>query len=196
LQKQKQREVSLVVGLGNPGTTYEKTRHNVGGRALKLLAERYGLELRRKLLLQAKVVRGAVLEHDVVLLQPLAYMNMNGPVIAKALRIYGVSLERVLVLVDDITLPFGELRLRGQGGAGGHNGLKSVEAALGTNHYARLRIGVGDRKEGDLADYVLSPFTQEEEKLVLPVLERATKVIELWFTEGLNRAMNEAHLSS
>lgn len=182
---------SLIVGLGNPGREYEKTRHNIGARCAKELARKFGFELRRKILLKAHVARGPVSGQEVVILLPAAYMNLSGPCVARAIKKYGTALDRLLVLVDDIALPFGQFRLRGHGGTGGHNGLKSIHEALGTDQYARLRIGVGDRTEGDLASHVLSNFPSEEEKLVPKVLEQAVEVIELWLNEGLNRAMNE-----
>ena len=180
---------TLIVGLGNPGEEYEKTRHNIGARAAKEIARKFGFEFRRKILLKARAARGRISENEVVLLLPGTYMNLCGPCIVRAMKKYGVALDRLLILVDDIALPFGQLRLRTHGGTGGHNGLKSLQEALGTDQYARLRIGVGDRKEGDLASHVLSDFPLEEEKLVPKVLEQAAEVIELWLKEGLNRAM-------
>ena len=186
---------ALIVGLGNLGEMYERTRHNIGARVVKEFAERQGFILRRKLLLKAKTANGSISGQNLILLIPATYMNVSGPVVAGAMRKYRIRLEQLLVLVDDITLLFGELRLKGSGGTGGHNGLKSIEESLETQQYARLRIGVGDRTEGDLTDYVLSPFTDEEEKLVPSVLEQAIGASKLWLDEGLNRAMNSVNRS-
>jgi peptidyl-tRNA hydrolase, PTH1 family len=180
----------LVVGLGNPGEAYGKTRHNIGARVIQELAQRRGIPLRRKFFWKAQLGRGFLWGQDLLLLIPSSYMNVSGPVIAGAMNKAGVLLDHLLILVDDVNLPFGRLRLKGEGGTGGHNGLKSLEEALGTEKYARLRIGVGNSGEGDLAEYVLSLFTAKEEELVPSILERAFKAIELWITEGLNRAMN------
>ena len=183
---------ALVVGLGNPGEEYERTRHNIGARAAKLLSRKFGAEFRRKILLKARVARAQVSGQELILLLPGTYMNLSGLCVLQAMNKYGIALGKLLILVDDIALPFGQLRLRGCGGSGGHNGLKSIQESLGTDQYTRLRIGVGDRKEGDLASHVLSNFPLEEEQLVPKVLEQAAEVTELWLIEGLNRAMNKA----
>jgi len=183
----------LIAGLGNPGKAYEKTRHNIGFRVVEEIARKYSLALRKKLMLRGRMAQGVVGEKQFYLLEPETYMNLSGPLVAKVMKRHSIPLERLLVVVDDISIPFGELRLRSASGAGGHNGLKSIEESLGTNAYARLRIGVGDRKEGDLASYVLAPFTPNEEKLIPEILERAADVAEVWLTEGLTSAMNRAN---
>ncbi len=186
----------LIAGLGNPGKAYEKTRHNIGFRAVEEIARRNALVFKKKLLLRGRVAQGLVQEKKLFLLEPETYMNLSGPMVAKMMKKHSIALENFLVIVDDISLPFGRIRLRSASGSGGHNGLKSVEESLGTNAYARLRIGVGDRKEGDLASYVLAPFTPNEEKLVPEVLERAADVANVWLTDGLTSAMNRANQTS
>lgn len=184
---------SLIVGLGNPGKEYEKTRHNMGFRVVDALARESGLTLRRKWMIQGRMAHGEVGGKDVYLLEPTSYMNRSGPVVAQVLRKLGLDVSRLLVVVDDVALPFGDTRMRAQGSAGGHNGLKSVEECLGTNDYARLRIGVGDRRENDLASYVLAPFTPKEELCIPELVERAVSVIQTWLTEGITSAMNRAN---
>lgn len=183
----------LIAGLGNPGKAYGKTRHNIGFRAVEEIARKYALSFRRKLLIKGRVAHGLVQEKQLYLLEPETYMNLSGPLVAKMMKRHSIALEQLLVVVDDVALPFGQLRLRSASGSGGHNGLKSIEESLGTNAYARLRIGVGDRTEGDLASYVLAPFTPSEEKLIPEILERAADVADVWLTDGLTSAMNRAN---
>jgi peptidyl-tRNA hydrolase, PTH1 family len=183
----------LIVGLGNPGKEYEESRHNIGFRAVDEFARRYGLTLRKKLFMKGRLAHGLVEGQKVFLLQPQTYMNLSGDAVTRVMRKQNIALEKLLVIVDDVALPFGQLRLRTQSGSGGHNGLKSIEEKLGTIDYARLRIGVGDRQEGDLASHVLAPFSREEEKLVPGILERASDVVKIWLTEGLTSAMNHAN---
>lgn len=183
----------LIAGLGNPGKAYEKTRHNMGFRVVEQIARKYGLLMRRKLLLKVREAQGRVGKNKLFLVEPETYMNLSGPLVAKWMKRHSIELERLLVIVDDVALPFGQIRLKSYSGSGGHNGLKSIEASLGTNAYARLRIGVGGCVESDLASYVLAPFTPDEEKLVPTILERAADVAEIWLTEGLTSAMNRAN---
>lgn len=183
----------LIVGLGNPGKTYEKTRHNIGFRAVEKLAERFGIALKKKILLRARLGRGSSRGKEIYLLEPLTYMNLSGPLISKVMKKHGIALERVLVLVDDIAISFGQIRLRGEGSSGGHNGLKSIQDSLATKSYARLRIGIGGGRNGDLAGYVLAPFVQEEEREVPKLLEQVANVAEMWLTDGLTSAMNRTN---
>lgn len=183
----------LIAGLGNPGKAYEKTRHNIGFRAVEAIAKKNAIDFRRKLFLKGRVAHGVVGDKQLYLLEPETYMNLSGLLVAKMMKRHSIALERLLVIVDDVALPFGQIRLRSSSGSGGHNGLKSVEESLGTNAYARLRIGVGDRTEGDLASYVLARFTPSEEKLIPEVLERVAEVADVWLTEGLTSAMNRAN---
>ncbi len=186
----------LIAGLGNPGKAYEKTRHNIGFRAVDEIARRNNLILRKKMLIKGRTAQGIIREEKVYLLEPETYMNLSGHLVVKMMKKHGVALERLLVIVDDVAIPFGQIRLKSHSGTGGHNGLKSVEESLGTNAYVRLRIGVGDKKEGDLASHVLAPFTPNEEKLIPEILERAANVAEVWLTEGITSAMNHANQTS
>jgi peptidyl-tRNA hydrolase, PTH1 family len=187
------RKAFLIAGLGNPGGRYERTRHNIGFQVVDQIANDEGLVLKKKLLLRGRLAHGLIAGCDVFLLQPLSFMNLSGTIVAKVMRKYSIPLENLLVIVDDVALPFGQLRIRGQGSSGGHNGLKNVEENLKSMSYSRLRVGVGDNREGDLAEYVLSPFTPEESKLVPKILERAAMIVMIWLTEGLTSAMNKIH---
>ncbi len=183
----------LIVGLGNPGKDYEGTRHNIGFASLEALARRHSLHFRHKMQWRSLVAQGQIGGADVVLLMPLTFMNLSGEAVAPIARFLNVGLSRLLVVVDDVALPVGQLRMRSFGGSGGHNGLKSVAAHLQTQSFLRLRVGVGDRAEGDLVSHVLGRFSEEEEKLVPKILERAAVAIELWLEKGLNHAMEFAN---
>ena len=184
----------LIVGLGNPGKAYEKTRHNIGFQVVEELARQSALTLRKKFLINGRLAHGVVEECGVYLFQPGTYMNRSGEAVARLMRKFGIEIENLLVIVDDVALPFGQLRLKTHSSSGGHNGLKSIEENLGTNCYARLRVGVGDDREGDLASYVLAPFTPDEKKLVPEILGRAAMIAKIWLTEGLTSAMNHANI--
>jgi PTH1 family peptidyl-tRNA hydrolase len=184
----------LVVGLGNPGKQYDRTRHNIGFAAADLLAAKHGLVFKKNLKLHGDLAEGNICGKPCLLLKPQTYMNLSGESVAAAIRYFSVELPNILVLVDDVAIPMGQTRLRISSGSGGHNGLKSIEQLLQTNQYARLKLGVGDRDEGiDLANHVLGKFTQEEEKLIPALLGRAVDAVELFITNGLTRAMDYAN---
>ncbi len=186
----------MIVGLGNPGRAYEKTRHNVGFAALDFFAEKHGLQFSNKTQLRSSVSQGSILGESVSLLKPLTFMNLSGEAIKVALDYWKIEVSRLLVLVDDIDLPFGELRLRAGSGPGTHNGLKNIETCLQTNRYPRLRIGIGESREGDLADFVLGKFSSAEEEHLSEIFEKVVQTIEIWLNHGLNRAMNFANAKS
>lgn len=187
---------ALIVGLGNPGKTYDKTRHNIGFEAVEKLAKKHGLEFRKQLKFKGWVAEGQIGEDPVMLLMPLTFMNLSGEAVALVMRFFEIDLSRLMIVTDDVALPLGQLRIKINSGSGGHNGLKSIEACLQTNRYPRLRIGVGDREAGDLADYVLSRFNAEEEKLIPGVLDRAVQALEIWLDTGITSAMNFANKGS
>jgi len=184
----------LIVGLGNPGKQYERTRHNIGFTAVERLSSKHGLTFKKSVKLQGDLAEGMISGVPCLLLKPLTYMNLSGESVAQAMRYHSVELAHLLVIVDDVAIPMGQTRLRIDSGSGGHNGLKSIEEHLQTNQYARLRLGVGDRREGiDLASHVLGKFTEEEQKLVPALLERAVEAAELFIINGLTRAMDFAN---
>jgi PTH1 family peptidyl-tRNA hydrolase len=181
--------VKLVIGLGNPGKTYADTRHNVGWMALDRLADRAGLAGRARERDAASSVRGQVAGLDVVLAKPLTYMNESGIAVRKLLARHRVPLEDVLVVVDDFALPFGKLRVRPSGTAGGHNGLASIIAELGSRGFARLRIGIGEPRRNAI-DHVLSRFAADERKRLPALLDAAADAIADWAREGAPAAAN------
>ncbi len=186
----------LVVGLGNPGSEYTRTRHNIGFRIVERFAAGHGMTFRRTASVKGRAAKGVFGPHPVRLLLPETYMNASGEAVALSLRKWGIEVDHLLIVADDIDLPFGQLRLKARSGPGTHNGLKSVQSSLGTDAYPRLRVGVGAPEGMDLADYVLSPFEQDEEEELPDVVERAVRAIELWIADGLTSAMNSVNKSS
>ncbi|MGC8874832.1 MAG: aminoacyl-tRNA hydrolase, partial [Chloroflexia bacterium] len=168
----------LLVGLGNPGEAYVRTRHNVGFRCLSVLAARHRLSFRQKHG-QARLAIGEIAGRRVVLARPYTYMNRSGTAVADLLKWLQLPLERLLVIHDDLDLPLGTIRLRPRGSAGGHRGMRSIIEALGTESFPRLRVGIGRpaNPAQDPIDYVLSPFTAEEEPVLAGVLERAADAV-------------------
>jgi peptidyl-tRNA hydrolase, PTH1 family len=176
---------TLVVGLGNPGKRYERTRHNVGFRVLELVAERHG-----KVVWRSKF-EGAFADVPALgamLLMPQTYMNDSGESVRPAAAFYKVPPQRLLVVCDDINLPFGRLRLRRSGSDGGHNGLKSIILALDTLDFPRLRIGIG-RSGPDAIDHVIGAFTNDEEEALPAILDRAAAGVETFVREGSDAAI-------
>lgn len=186
--------MKLILGLGNPGRQYERTRHNVGWWVVEHLADVWDLGGWKEKG-QAREVSGRVGNVQVRLVEPLTYMNLSGKVLIPYLRRpFWSPATDLLVVVDDIALPVGRYRLRAQGSAGGHNGLKSIEQTIGNREYPRLRIGIKSAQEeravGDLADFVLSPFGSSERREILEMMPRFTDAVEIWMREGIEAAMN------
>jgi peptidyl-tRNA hydrolase, PTH1 family len=179
----------LVVGLGNPGPRYAGTRHNAGFLVVELLAERMGGRFRSRG--RCDVLEGRLAGVPVVLAKPKSYMNESGGPIVAVSRFYKVTVDRLTVVHDDLDLSFGALRLKRGGGDGGHNGLRSATAALGSREYARVRFGIG-RPPGrqDPADYVLRDFSAAERKEVGYLVDRAADAVEALLSEGLDAAQN------
>ena len=182
----------LIVGLGNPGDSYENTRHNVGWRALDELAEIAGVpvqKLKYKALTNTCTVGGA----KVLLMKPVTYMNLSGEAVGEAARFYKLPPERVLVLSDDVSLPVGRLRIRKSGSAGGHNGLKSIIQHLGTDQFPRVKIGVGGKPhpDYDMADWVLGKFPPEDKKVIDEMVQKAARAAAYYIEEGPDKAMGK-----
>jgi PTH1 family peptidyl-tRNA hydrolase len=182
--------VKLVVGLGNPGPRYRGTYHNVGFEVADELARRHGATFGASAA-EALTARAREPGFDVLLVKPLTYMNLSGQAVGELARYYRVDPADVLVVVDDVNLPAGRLRLRRGGSAGGHNGLKSIIAHLATDGFPRLRVGVGrgDARR-DLADHVLAKVPADERERLAEAASRAADASESWVTEGIEPAMN------
>lgn len=190
LETKESLNVKLIAGLGNPGTNYDHTRHNVGFMVLDALAERFGVTIRRKKFnaLTEEVIAG---DTKLLLLKPQQYMNRSGHAIATAAGFYKLQVTDVLVVTDDMALDVGRLRLRAKGSAGGHNGLKNIQSHLGTIEYSRLRVGVGDSGQRDAADYVLSRFSADERDVISSAVQTAVKAVLCWAAEGVEMAMTQ-----
>ena len=164
----------MLVGLGNPGSKYVRSRHNVGFRAVDLLCERQRCRCDR---LRLKALTGfcELGGQKVLLVKPMTYMNLSGQAVRPLADYYKIPPERILVIFDDVSLPVGKLRVRPDGSAGGHNGVKSLIAELGTQDFPRIKVGVGEKPhpDYDLADWVLAAFSAEEEKALAPAVEHA-----------------------
>ena len=184
--------MKLVVGLGNPGSEYEETRHNVGFKVADLLAKRHGAmfdfaDMNR----DASTAKWRRPEEPVLLAKPLTFMNLSGRAVQQLMHFYKIEVPDLLVVCDDVNLPLGRLRARATGSEGGHNGLRSVAETLGSIEYARLRIGVGRGDERrELADHVLARFEREELPGIDAAIARAADAVEVWITDGITRMMN------
>ena len=180
----------VIAGLGNPGRKYEKTRHNVGFEVIDRLAEKYGISVKEKMF-QGLVGRGVIEGEKVLLVKPQTFMNLSGECIQPILGYYKVDPEDFVVVYDDISLEPGNIRVRGKGSAGGHNGIKNIILRLGTQDFPRVRIGTGEKPEQmDLADYVLGHFTSEEQKLMDEAYEAGAEAAVTLILEGTEKAMN------
>jgi peptidyl-tRNA hydrolase, PTH1 family len=181
--------MKLIVGLGNPGDEYRGTRHNVGFMVADTIATRHALGWRHR----DQVLLAKNFGADAFLVaKPLTYMNRSGDVVGELMRYYGVGPEDLLVIVDEAALPFGRLRARARGSAGGHNGLKSIIERLETTEFARLRLGVGrGDPRRDLADHVLARFEPDERAELEAFIARAADAAEMFAVEGIEKVMNQ-----
>jgi len=181
--------LKVVVGLGNPGKQYAATRHNVGWMVLDKLADRAGWTGRARARDAAATVYGNYNGLDVMLVKPTTFMNLSGIAVRKVLARQRAPLSDVLVVVDDFALPLGRLRLRGEGSAGGHNGLRSIIGEMGSQQFARLRVGIGEPSR-TAVDHVLSRFDAAEKAVLAQVVDAAADAVEDWAREGTDRAAN------
>ncbi len=182
----------LIVCLGNPGPRYEGTRHNAGFMTADALAKKLKIRVDRARF-RALTGRGEIGGQSVLLMKPQTYMNLSGEAAAQAARFYKIPPERVLVVSDETALPIGKLRVRSKGSAGGHNGLKSMIACLGSEQFPRIRLGVGapPHEDYDLADWVLSSFKNQDAEDMAQAAVRAAEAVVSYITEGPERTMNK-----
>ena len=180
----------LVIGLGNPGAEYENTRHNIGFKVLDKLASLSNISFSTKKL--ADIAEVKFKGRNLVLVKPNTFMNLSGKAVAYWMQQSKINIENILVVTDDISLPFGILRLRKKGSDGGHNGLKNIQAVLGNSNYPRLRFGVGnDFPRGLQAEYVLGVFSDSDYKILDEKIDMAIKIIQSFSTNGVDRTMSE-----
>ena len=192
-EKRKQEEpvMKIIVGLGNPTAKYEKTRHNVGFEVIDALAEQYNISVdtaKHKGLYGKGKIEG----QSVILLKPMTYMNLSGESVSAVANYFKVEAEDIIVIYDDINLDVGRLRIREKGSAGGHNGIKNIIAHLGTEGFPRIRVGVGMKPpKMDLADYVLSRFSKEEQEEMEAGYDKACAAVKLLVVDEIAKAMND-----
>ena len=180
----------LIVGLGNPGTEYAATRHNIGFDMVTYLSDKYGIALRSK---EGKAIvgKGVIEGQKVMLVQPQTYMNLSGESVRALMDYYKLTTDEIVIIYDDISMPVGQVRIRPKGSAGGHNGIKSIIAHLGTQEFPRVRIGVGEKPARmDLADYVLGHFPKEEAETMTTAFKDGAAAVVDMMTEGVEAAMN------
>ena len=180
----------IIAGLGNPTKEYEHTRHNVGFDTIDVIADRFGIGMGEKKH-KAIIGKGHIEGNKVILVKPQTYMNLSGNAVRYWKEKEGIDLNHILVLVDDLALPFGAIRIKGKGSDGGHNGLKNIAALLGTQNYARIRFGVGNEfVRGAQIDYVLGNFTEEQSRELPDRMKVACDAIKAFCLSGLTFAMN------
>lgn len=182
----------LLVGLGNPGSKYESTRHNMGFLAVDKLAELEHFKF-SKLRFKAWTATAELGGEKVLVMKPQTYMNLSGEAVGEAARFYKIPPERVLVISDDISLPIGKLRIRANGSAGGHNGLKNIIAHLGSDQFPRIKVGVGmpENADYDIADWVTGRPMGAEQKLLMEALDKAVAAVPVLIRDGVEKAQNK-----
>ena len=180
----------IIAGLGNPGLKYAGTRHNVGFCVIDELADRYNIRVNESKH-KAFVGKGMIEGERVLLLKPQTFMNLSGESIRMAMDFYKLDTSQLIVIYDDISLDVGQLRIRKKGSAGGHNGVKSIISHAGSNEFDRIKVGVGQKPEKmDLADYVLSVFSKDDQTLIRAAVKDAADAVEMMLKDGTDRAMN------
>ncbi len=183
--------MKLIVGLGNPGSKYKDTRHNVGFEVVALLAKKFATAPPRARF-QGEIVEATIAGHKTLLLTPLTFMNLSGASVLATRDFYKIENDNLLVVCDDFALPLGKLRLRAKGSSGGQNGLDDIIRRLGTEEIPRLRIGVGPLPPGrDAAGYVLGRFSKDEQPQIAEAIQRASEAAAMWVETGLAVAMNK-----
>ena len=182
----------LIVGLGNPGRKYEKTRHNMGFDVIDCLVEKHGVP-QSGVKFNAMFGKGIIGGERVILIKPLSFMNLSGGPVREMVNFFKIDPEKELIVIyDDIDLDPGQLRIRKQGSAGGHNGMKDIIRCLGTDRFVRVKVGVGARpQDWDLADYVLSRFSDADRKVIDEGIEQAADAVEMAVEKGVDIAMNQ-----
>lgn len=179
----------LIVGLGNPGPEYAKTRHNVGFDVIEALSDKFRIKI-DKAKHNARIGLGEIEGTGVVLAKPMTFMNKSGQSVAPLMREHGLTPEKVLIITDDLDLNVGRVRLKPKGSSGGHNGHKSLIAALGTEEYPRIKIGIHSEKRNETVDFVLSKFHPEERPDIEKAIQRSVEGVRILMINGLERAQN------
>ena len=185
--------MKLIVGLGNPGKKYEGTKHNVGFEVIDKAADKYNISV-TKVKHKGLIGDGNISGEKVLLLKPQTYMNLSGESVKEVMTFYKIDAKDVIVIYDDTSLPVGATRIREKGSAGGHNGIKNIIAHLGTDSFPRIKVGIGEKPNGwELADYVLSRFSKDDEPLIESGKDRALTALEIMLKDGIAKAMNQTN---
>ena len=181
----------IIVGLGNPGTKYETTRHNMGFISIDYLSREHNIPVNR-LGFKSLYGQGVICNEKVILVKPQTFMNLSGQTVKEIIDFYKVPLDKLIVIYDEISLPLGKLRIRPSGSAGGHNGMKNIIYLLEDDKFPRIRVGVGmpENPHMDIADHVLGKISADEEKILTETVKNAAKAVELIITDGVSSAMN------
>lgn len=183
--------MKLVVGLGNPGKEYAQSRHNIGFMVLDELAQRNGVELKKRFWFPAQQAKCRMGDHEVRLLKPTTFMNRSGQAVWGAMKKWRITPADTVIIYDDVDLEFGHIRVRGKGSGGSHNGMKSVLDWVQTKSFPRVRVGIGSKPKGaDMIEFVLGPFSTEESLGLEKVVEQAADAVESIFSIGTERTMN------
>ncbi len=181
--------MKIVIGLGNPGNKYAKTRHNVGFMVIDRFIRSSNVGFTKNY--RDSIISKCIIEgEETLFVKPQLYMNLSGSPIKRVMKKYGCNLEEILVILDDINLPPGKIRIREKGSSGGHNGLKSISSLLNTTCFPRLRIGIGNSHLENTKDFVLSRFSKEENDVIQETLDKACKAINYWVTTDINNCMS------
>ncbi|MGH7975307.1 MAG: aminoacyl-tRNA hydrolase, partial [Limisphaerales bacterium] len=184
--------IFLIVGLGNPGAGYAKTRHNAGFLLVEKLAANWKCNWANEKKFRARIAKAERNGKKVLLCEPQTFMNLSGETVGALKNFYQLPLKQLIVAVDDADLPFGEIRLRANGSSGGHHGLESIEQHLSSREFARLRIGIGRKDDSrEITNYVLGKFDSSESELLKKVLEHATNQVQTWLDAGIEKAMGQ-----
>jgi len=184
--------VILIAGLGNPGSEYENTRHNLGFNVIDTIASRYRIKLRFNKKMYAHLGKGCIDSEDILLVKPASFVNQSGEIVVSLVKYFQVPVRSGLIVIcDDINLPFGKIRIREKGSSGGHKGLESIIKELGDSNFIRIRIGVGrPATKEDVAEYVLSEFKQNELKIIREAISKAGEAITVVINEGVKKSMS------
>lgn len=181
--------IKLIVGLGNPGKEYEKTRHNVGFMAIDYFTANRNIKFDREKF-SGIYSEERIGDDKIIYLKPQKYMNLSGEVVADFVKFYKINIEDILIISDDLNLPLGKVRIRPQGSSGGHNGLKNIELHLATQNYKRLRVGIGNEFK-DMKDFVLGKFTKEDTKILEDTIVKINKILGDYLTHNFEELMSK-----
>jgi PTH1 family peptidyl-tRNA hydrolase len=189
--------MKLIAGLGNPGKNYEKNRHNLGFQCINYLAKKYSIPV-KQIQCQAKIGKGMIGGTEVILARPRTYVNNSGSAVISLMQKHHIPIEDIVIICDDLDLPVGKIRIRAGGNSGGHKGIKSIISSLNSKEFCRVKIGIGrpaamddyEIEESDIIDYVLSDFSNEEQKIINDAMIKAAEAVDCIIADGVAAAMN------